>query len=158
MFLCSPVIPKFIDASSSSTHGDYFGLVGLAAAVLLLVLSVVSLFDEDKLRSNYMHDNARDIADLYHSYKLRVVDAHEALSLDAVESIRAQYQLILDKFPFNHDPIDWESTSLTILRERGKPPATRLTLYALWKFYDLYFWPLSSVVLPLIPLIYFTSK
>ncbi len=149
------VVPKYLDIGTVDHHTDMIGLVGLAAAVLMLVLSVVSLFDEDKIRSNYMHDNARDISDLYHAYKLRLLEGEQKPTEQEIEEVRTQYQLILAKCPFNHDPIDYDKTMLSVLHDQGGVARWRTFRHVIWWIYDVYFWPVCSGVTPLVLFLWF---
>ncbi|WP_156402339.1 SLATT domain-containing protein [Caulobacter sp. Root1472] len=146
------VVPKFIEDTGAVAHRDYIGLVALTASIFLLVFSVMSIFDEDKLRYNYMLDNAKDIANLYHIYKLEIDAANKAgAALPASDATNAKYQLAIEKCPFNHDRIDWLKTTIEIDKEEGKPVFWKRVHYVSWMFYDIYFWPVASMIIALVP-------
>lgn len=150
--LALSVVPKFIEDAGASAHRDYIGLVALTASIFLLVFSVMSMFDEDKLRYNYMLDNAKDIANLYHAYKLQIDAATKSgADLPSPDVINTQYQLAIEKCPFNHDRIDWLKTTIDIGKEEGKPVIWKRVHYIAWMFYDIYFWPVLSMVVALVP-------
>jgi len=143
------VIPKFIEGGTESAHRDYIGLIALTASIIILVFSIISIFDDDKLRFNYMHDNAREIASLYHEYKLQIDAAtRDGHPMPSSGEINIRYQAALDKCPFNHDAIDWLKTTIEIQSEEGKKVGWKKFHLALWFFYDVYFWPLLSITLP----------
>lgn len=146
------VAPKFIESTGADAHRDYIGLVALTASIFLLVFSVMSIFDEDKLRHNYMLDNAKEIASLYHAYKLEIEAAKAAgAPAPSSDAVNAKYQLIIEKCTFNHDGVDWLKTTIDIADEEGKPALWNRVRYAFWMFYDIYFWPIASIIITLIP-------
>lgn len=145
------VVPKYLEDVGSSAHRDYIGLIALSASIILLIFSIMSIFDEDKLRSSYMHDNAKAITALYHSYKLAIDTAakggHSAPSSDTVNE---QYQEIMEKCPFNHDSIDWLKTTIDIDGEEGKETKGMKRKLRWWMFYDIGLWPTLSIGVPII--------
>lgn len=145
------VVPKYLEGVGSIAHRDYIGLIALSASIVLLVFSIISIFDEDKLRSSYMHDNAKAITALYHSYKLAIDTAakggNNAPSSDAINE---QYQAIMEKCPFNHDSIDWLKTTIDIEKEEGKETKGLKAKLRWWMFYDIGLWPALSIVVPII--------
>lgn len=146
------VVPKFIEDSGIDAHRDYIGLVALTASIFILVFSVMSIFDEDKLRYNYMHDNAKDIASLYHAYKLDIDTSNKAgAPFPDPEAVNQKYQLAIEKCPFNHDAIDWLKTTIDIKAEEGKSVFWDRAHLSVWMFYDIYFWPLCSIAFTAIP-------
>ncbi|RYG58047.1 MAG: SLATT domain-containing protein [Alphaproteobacteria bacterium] len=146
------VVPKFVESIGGNTNADYIGLVAIAASVFILVFSITSIFDEDKLRSSYMHDNAKEIASLYHAYKLEIDGAIKAGStFPSPEITNSKYQSIIEKCPFNHDAIDWLKTSIDIALEENKPVKTKQAQLFFWMFYDIYFWPAFAVIAALVP-------
>jgi len=143
------VIPKFIAGNIESAHQDYIGLIALTASIIILVFSIISLFDEDKLRYNYMHDNAKAIASLYHEYKLQVAEANrEGRPVPDSAPVNERYQSLLERCPFNHGAIDWLKTSIDIGVEEGQKVGRKRVQLAFWMFYDIYFWPLLAVTVP----------
>ncbi|WKL56684.1 SLATT domain-containing protein [Asticcacaulis sp. ZE23SCel15] len=145
------VIPKFIEIGSEGAHRDYIGLVTLAASIIILVFAVIALFDEDKLRYNYMHDNAKAIASLYHEYKLQIDAAvKEGRPQPESATVNERYQALLEQCQFNHDAIDWLKTSIDIGEEEGKSVWWMKFRLVAWTAYDVYFWPCLAMVFPLI--------
>lgn len=145
------VVPKYLEGVGSGAHRDYIGLIALSASIVLLVFSVISIFDEDKLRSSYMHDNAKAITALYHSYKLAIdTAAKNGQSPPSGDTVNEQYQAIMDKCPFNHDSIDWLKTSIDIGKEEEEDTNGMKAKLRLWMFYDIGLWPALSILIPII--------
>ena len=145
------VVPKFIEGVGESSHRDYVGLIALTASIFILVFSVMSIFDEDKLRYNYMHDNAKEIGKLYHAYKLEIDAAsHDSRALPDSAAVNEKYQAALEKCPFNHDAVDWLKTSIDVCIEEGRSVGWKKAQLAGWMFYDIYFWPVLTIVSPIV--------
>ncbi|MDP2011582.1 MAG: SLATT domain-containing protein [Phenylobacterium sp.] len=142
------VAPKFIESNGGDVHRDYIGLAALTASIFILVFSIISIFDEDKLRCNYMLDNAKEIASIYHAYKLAIdVASKSGAPPPPSDTVNLEYQLLIEKCPFNHDAIDWLKTTIDIAEEDKIPVGWKKIRLVIWMFYDIYFWPLASIVI-----------
>lgn len=147
------IAPKYLGADISMGSFDYLGFIPVLASVLLLVMSVMSAFDEDGVRSRYLHDNAKLLSDLYHDFKTEAVDHAAGLSVrpDPV-AYQAQYKAIMATCPYNHDPIDFERTNLDIRREESSVPFLTIAWFELRVWTDCYLWP--ALVVVSIPLLF----
>jgi len=143
------VVPKFVAWGHEGANQDYIGLITVAASILILVFSVVSIFDEDNLRSNYMQDNAKSVSSIYREYKLSIEEANQdGQPVPPSEKVNDRYQAVLERCPFNHDPIDWLKTRIDILVENKKIARAEKFKLSVWLFYDIYFWPILAISSP----------
>lgn len=141
------IAPKYLANQIVPTGFDYLGFVPVLASILLLAMSVMSAFDEDGIRSRYLHDNAKHLSDLYHDFKTDAVD-HEAGLAPRPDptDYQKRYKSIMALCPYNHDPIDYERTVIDIKKDEGAPTLRSEIVFAVKSWIDAYLWPLLVIV------------
>ena len=138
------VTPAFFPDLSLSVR-NVTGFVSIVSSVFVVALSVYSAFSEDVVRGKYLHDNAKKVTNLYHQYKIDVLN-HENDSTHQLDTPRyeREYATIMDACPYNHDGIDYKSAMIQIDGVKGR----RKILMSLALASDMYFWPTLAITLP----------
>lgn len=152
--LAFSLLPNFMAIESSGAGFDFLGFASLSASLLVLVLGVVSGFDSDAVRSRYLHDNAKELSELYHEYK--TASRYERTSEEKEEfenSIRVRYNSIMARCPFNHDEIDYDKTVLDIKRDESKIEIWQHLGFIFNSLVNVYLWPFVALAVPILLLI-----
>lgn len=147
--LALSVLPKFLTTDQASAEFDFVGFTPVVASVLVLVLSIMTAFDEDVVRSKYLYDNAKALSNLYHHYKLFAESAPTAEELNEFgDRMRKRYDKAMGRCPYNHDDLDFKKTLLDIARDSKMPRAMLAIRCGIGELFDIYFWPVVAMLFP----------
>lgn len=138
------IAPTFFLDLNPNTR-SIIGFVSVVSSVFVVALSVYSAFSEDVVRGKYLHDNAKQVTNLYQKYKTEII-FREKNNKKPVDSTRYErdYAAIMDSCPYNHDGIDFQYARIDIEKlhqHDARLIKTRLVV-------DTYFWPVLAIALP----------
>ncbi len=142
--LALSILPKFLAVPTRPPEFDLLGFAPIVASALILVFSVLVAFDDDPVRQRYLYDNGKRLSDLYHRYKLAIVEG--TVNADFTSATRRQYEKAMNRCPYNHDDLDYDKAMLHDLGSRAHFGG-KVSL-AVRHFADVYLWPLIAVAVP----------
>lgn len=143
------ILPKFVPTVIDASGVDYIGFAVTAASLLVLALGVIAAFDEDNVRAKYLHDNAKEIGELYHRYKLLLLRSPTPVEIAAFEDkTRRRYERSISRCPYNHDELDYKKTLIDIKRDSGIATRWDSIVYGWLSFRDIYLWPSAALLVP----------
>lgn len=138
------ILPKYISFGQAETN-DIIGFATVVSSVFVVALSVYSAFSEDVVRGKYLHDNAKQVSNIYHEYKLQI-DECETKGGKPPETMgfEQKYRIIMDACPYNHDQVDYQS----IRSELEKLNWFEKSVIWVSVNASLYFWPIIAIAGP----------
>ena len=138
------ILPKYMPVPIDAKY-DVIGFATAFSSVFVVALSAYSAFSEDVVRAKYLHDNAKQVTNIYHQYKLQI-DEFESKGGPSPQTLHfeAEYRKIMDSCPYNHDHIDYQSIRSEIEKVRG----IEKFLINFRIFLSLYFWPTIAFIGP----------
>lgn len=141
--LALSIVPKYLVLQIQTV--EIINFVSVVSSVFTLVLSVYSAFSEDVVRGKYLHDNAKQVTNLYHKYKI-AIDDFESKDGDQPNNMlyEEKYNAIMDACPYNHDQIDYQS----IRSELEKLSPWEKFNIGFQAALGLYFWPVLAIAVP----------
>lgn len=138
------ILPKYMPVPIDAKY-DVIGFATAFSSVFVVALSAYSAFSEDVVRAKYLHDNAKQVTNIYHQYKLQI-DEFESKggTIPQTSHFEEEYRRIMDSCPYNHDHIDYQSIrseieKLNIIEKFWIK--TRILL-------SIYFWPTAAFLGP----------
>lgn len=144
------ILPKYMPVPIDIKY-DVIGFATAFSSVFVVALSAYSAFSEDVVRAKYLHDNAKQVTNIYQEYKL-TVDEYEGKGGDKTDtqSFERRYRLVMDSCPYNHDQIDYHSIRSVFEKVH---PIEKITI-VIRNFLGIYFWPILAFVGPPILVIF----
>lgn len=113
----------------------------ISLSIIILVISLIFSFSDNKYRAGKFHDCALEIKELYNSKKEESQDQ----TVSTRESISKDYSSILKKYDLNHHNLDYEKVEIT----KDKQSIGSLFIFYIKYFFTFYFILLLILVMPI---------
>lgn len=103
------VMQKTYAVKADSAGDRYLTLLAVCIGLFVLVISLVEWAAGNTLRADSLHRNAEDLNTLQRKIQQRVafVDDGQTLLMSDVDNLRAEYETLKAKCPYNHESIDY---------------------------------------------------
>lgn len=123
-------------------HKEFVTFFTISLSIIILVISLIFSFSDNKYRAGKFHDCALEIKELYISQK-------EELQSNVVSTqriISKEYASILKKYDLNHHYLDYNKVEVT----KDKEKSISLLCFYIKYFFTFYFILLCILVMPII--------
>lgn len=87
---------------------DYLSLFTIFLSLIIIVVSLIENSKNYKAKADSLHQCGKDLNKLYERLSQIIHKYGEAEATKEIESIGANYQTIIDKYPENHLSIDYD--------------------------------------------------
>ena len=94
------------DVVFSGIKSHLIPFLSMILSILILILSLLEASRNYQIKSERLHNCAIEITNLYGD--LKILKDSEKVDHGVLSDINKKYKYILEKYPENHDPIDYE--------------------------------------------------
>ncbi|MEN5230405.1 SLATT domain-containing protein [Brevundimonas naejangsanensis] len=138
------IAPNFFTNIDESIK-SILSYASVVSSVFVVALSMYLAFSEDIVRGKYLHDNAKQVTNLYQELKTRSIlqKTKPKVKINIVD-YESRYARIMDSCPYNHDILDYEFSMMT---NEGADSCKSFGIKFRMSM-DKYAWPLVAIIAP----------